>query len=141
MKCIIRRFYSALKFLHWIVAVKVDWMEEGKLPFHMLEQLLDKQGYSNPGIIMGPGLGLDAAVIDFEQAATCAQDFYNSKNECYLILKTDPITFPTPNPGKYAVIVCANDIATTGAIPYGFGATIIFPPSCSKEDIPQSWHR
>ena len=115
--------------------MKVDCLEEGKLPWDVLEQLLHKQGYLNPGIILGPGLGLDAAVIDFEQAATCARTFYQTHSACYLILKTDPITFPTPNPGKYAVVICANDVVTTGALPFGFGATIIFPPSCSKDQV------
>jgi len=110
-------------------------LEEGKLPFEILEQLLHKQGYSNPGIILGPGLGLDAAVIDFEQASTRACEFYQSSSSCYLVLKTDPITFPTPNPGRYAVIVCANDVVTTGALPFGFGATIILPPSSTKDQV------
>ncbi|MFQ6125576.1 MAG: AIR synthase-related protein [Candidatus Heimdallarchaeota archaeon] len=110
-------------------------MEEGKVPWDVLKQLLHKQGYSNPGIILGPGLGLDATVIDFEQAAAHAQAFYQTSSTCYLILKTDPITFPTPNPARYAVRVCANDIVTTGAIPYGFGATVIFPPGCSKAQV------
>lgn len=107
-------------------------MEEGKVPWDVLEQLLHKQGYLNPGILLGPGLGLDAAVLDFKQAAARAQRFYQTSSSCYLVLKTDPITFPTPNPAQYAVRVCANDIVTTGAIPFGFGATVIFPPGCSK---------
>ncbi len=115
--------------------MKVDDLEEGKVPWDVLKQLLHKQGYSNPGIILGPGLGLDATVIDFEQAATHAQTFYQTSSTCYLVLKTDPITFPTPNPAQYAVRVCANDIVTTGAIPYGFGATVIFPPGCSKAQV------
>ncbi len=115
--------------------VKVDYLEEGKVPWNVLKQLLHKQGYLNPGIILGPGLGLDAAVLDFDQAAAHAQTFYQTSSVCYLVLKTDPITFPTPNPAQYVVRVCANDIVTTGAIPFGFGATVIFPPNCSKAQI------
>jgi hydrogenase maturation factor len=45
----------------------------------------------------------------------------------YLVAKTDPITFATDEIGWYAVQVNANDLATTGAIPRWFMATVLLP--------------
>lgn len=110
-------------------------MEEGKLPLEKLRSLLKFEGYSNDGIVMKGGVGLDVAVIDLEQAANSAQQFYGSNEPCTLVVKSDPITFPTAEPGKYAVIVNSNDISCAGAIPFGFLATIIAPPNTSFEEI------
>jgi len=64
-------------------------------------------------VILGPGIGLDCAVLDLG-------------NTC-LVFKSDPITFATDEIGWYAVQVNANDIATTGAIPRWFLVTALFP--------------
>ncbi|MHA1308122.1 MAG: AIR synthase related protein [Candidatus Heimdallarchaeota archaeon] len=110
-------------------------MEEGKLPLELLEQLLKQQKGSFDGLIQGPKVGSDVAVVDFKKAITRVLAFYNSKAEVYFVSKTDPITFPTPDPGRYAVIVNANDVVTSGALPYGFSATIIVPDGSSKDLI------
>lgn len=84
----------------------------GKLPAQLLADLLPEL----PGgarVVLGPRPGEDAAVIDFPDR--------------YLVAKTDPITFATDMIGWYAVQVCANDIATTGATPLWFMATILLP--------------
>jgi hydrogenase maturation factor len=44
-----------------------------------------------------------------------------------LILKSDPITFATDAIGHYAVLINANDIATSGAAPRWLLATLLFP--------------
>jgi len=49
----------------------------------------------------------------------------------YLVAKTDPITFATDEIGWYAVQVNANDIATMGAVPLWFLATILLPGACA----------
>lgn len=85
----------------------------GKLDFHLLEKLLNTNPITDPRIIVGPGIGEDAAVIDF--------------GEKYLVAKTDPITFTTHRIGWYAVNVNANDIATMGATPKWFLATLLLP--------------
>jgi hydrogenase expression/formation protein HypE len=54
---------------------------------------------------------------------------YQSTSPPYLIYKSDPITFPTPNPAKYLITVNMNDLATCGAIPYGITITILLPPN------------
>ena len=85
----------------------------GKLPFDLLSRLLD--GYTGPNkrVLVGPRVGEDATVIEFEK--TC------------LVVKTDPITFATDEIGHYAVHVNANDIATMGALPRWFLATLLLP--------------
>ena len=64
-------------------------------------------------VLVGPQVGEDAAVITFGE--TC------------LVVKTDPITFATDEIGHYAVHVNANDVATMGAVPRWFLATLLLP--------------
>ena len=45
-----------------------------------------------------------------------------------LVLKSDPITFATDAVGYYAMVVNANDLATSGARPRWMLATLLFPP-------------
>ncbi len=94
----------------------------GKLDFHLLEKLLEKyQSKLDPRIVVGPKLGEDAAVIDYPDR--------------YLVAKTDPITFATDAIGWYAVQVNANDIATRGATPKWFQATILLPENKTTEEL------
>ncbi|NHJ38902.1 MAG: hypothetical protein FK731_02635 [Asgard group archaeon] len=111
------------------------FMEEGKLPLNLLDEMLKQSTLEIEGIIQGPKVGSDVAVVDYEKIKKNAQSYYNSKEEVYLVFKTDPISFPTPNPGRYAVIVNANDIVTSGAIPFGFNVTLILPIESSKEIV------
>ncbi|NHJ83876.1 MAG: hypothetical protein FK734_00355 [Asgard group archaeon] len=110
-------------------------MKEGKLPLDFLEELLNSSEIEINGLIQGPKIGCDVAVFDYYKAIMESLSFYNSDSPVYIVYKTDPITFPTSNPGRYSVIVNANDIVTSGAIPYGFNATIILPVKSTKEDI------
>lgn len=84
----------------------------GKLPVEVLEPLLSKAP-TDRSVIVGPGIGLDAAVVDLEGAL--------------LVTKTDPITFATDRIGWYAVHINANDIACSGAKPRWFLATLLLP--------------
>ena len=94
----------------------------GKLDFSLLERLLGKyQSKTDSRVIIGPKLGEDAAVIDFPDR--------------YLVAKTDPITFATEEIGWYAVQVNANDIATRGAVPKWFQATILLPENKTTEEL------
>ena len=52
-----------------------------------------------------------------------------------MVYKADPITFPTPNPAEYLIIVNKNDLATAGALPYGITSTILLPPSTSESSL------
>ncbi|MFN3531908.1 MAG: AIR synthase family protein [Candidatus Brocadia sp.] len=85
----------------------------GKLDYRLLEKFLCLNPIRDPRVIVGPKIGEDAAVIDFGKK--------------YLVAKTDPITFTTHRIGWYAVNVNANDIATMGATPKWFLATVLLP--------------
>ena len=94
----------------------------GKLPFRTLERLLKRNRISDPRVIVGPGIGEDAAVIDMGGPR-------------YLIAKTDPITFTADQIGWYAVHINANDIATMGARPLWYLATLLLPEELTSEDL------
>ena len=85
----------------------------GKLPADLLAVLLTRVAPKDPRVILGPGIGQDAAVID--------------QGNHYLVAKTDPITFATDDIGWYAVNVNANDIACMGARPKWFMASVLLP--------------
>ncbi len=94
----------------------------GKLSPEIFTQILDRAPISDPRLILEPGIGLDCAVLALED--TC------------LVFKSDPITFATDEIGWYAVQVNANDIATTGAIPRWFLASVLLPEGItSTEDV------
>jgi hydrogenase maturation factor len=94
----------------------------GKLPVELLSQLLAQAPASDPRVLIGPGIGLDCAVIDF--------------GEKLLVVKSDPITFATDEIGWYAVQVNANDIATTGAEPRWLMVTLLLPEGqTAPEDV------
>ncbi len=84
----------------------------GKLPSDLLAALLSRLP-PDTRVIVGPRPGEDAAVI--------------AMSDRYLVAKTDPITFATDEIGWYAVQVNANDIATTGATPRFFMASVLLP--------------
>ncbi len=92
----------------------------GKLPPHLLADLIGKLP-GDPRVVVGPRPGEDAAVIDM--------------GDRYLVTKTDPVTFVTESVGWYAVQVNANDIATTGATPRWFMATILLPGGKADESM------
>jgi hydrogenase expression/formation protein HypE len=85
----------------------------GKLPAEHLARLLARHAPADPRVVLGPGVGHDAAVISF--------------GDRYLVTKTDPITFASDEIGWYAVHVNANDVACTGATVRWFLATLLLP--------------
>lgn len=85
----------------------------GKLPVPLLVELLAAAPCDDPDVLLGPGVGLDCAVVEV--------------GGTLLAFKSDPITFATDEIGWYAVQVNANDIATTGATPRWFLATVLLP--------------
>jgi hydrogenase maturation factor len=93
----------------------------GKLPAEHLARLLGRYAPSDPRIVLGPGVGRDAAVISF--------------GDRYLVAKTDPITFASDEIGWYAVHVNANDIACTGATVRWFLATLLLPEGQADEAL------
>jgi hydrogenase maturation factor len=95
-------------------------VDAGKLPNDILSELLAKVRRQDPRVVLGPGIGRDAAVID-------------TGGPRLLVAKSDPITFATDLIGWYAVHVNANDLACMGARPSWFLATILLPEGASPE--------
>jgi len=95
----------------------------GKIPPELLARLLAREAgaTAHPRVIVGPGIGLDCAVLDF--------------GDRYLVAKSDPITFATDEIGWYAVQVNANDIACSGAQPQFFLATLLLPETHGNADL------
>lgn len=93
----------------------------GKLDQKFLEELLKGQSINDQRVVVGPAIGEDAAVIDM--------------GDRYLVLKSDPVTFATQGIGWYAVNVNANDIATMGAQPKWFLATVLLPEKKTDEHL------
>ncbi len=94
----------------------------GKLPNRLLRDFLNQFIFDDPTVLINPGVGEDIAAVDVES------------NEV-LVLKSDPITFATDSIGQYAVLVNANDIATSGAIPQWFLTTLFFPSGTTASQI------
>src|SRR4030067_1666378 len=95
---------------------KIKILKTGKLDINILKRFLEKNMILDPQVIVGPKIGEDAAVIDLGKGA-----------DRYWVLTSDPITFTTEEIGYYGVVVNLNDIATMGAIPKWFLATLLFP--------------
>ncbi len=93
-------------------------LKAGKLPVDLLEPLLARIP-SSPRVLIGGGIGRDAAVIEFSE-----------ETDRLLVAKTDPITFATDRIGWYAVNINANDIVCMGADPVWFLATLLLPEHC-----------
>ena len=93
----------------------------GKLPPETMAALLAQVPQRDPRVILGPGIGHDAAVIEM--------------GDRYLVTKSDPITFATDEIGWYAVQVNANDVACLGATPRWFVATFLLPEGRSDRAL------
>lgn len=93
-------------------------MKLGKFPAGLLERMLATNRITDSRVVLGPGVGEDAAALDM--------------GDRLLVAKSDPITFATESIGWYAVQVNANDVACTGATPKWFLATILAPESFSE---------
>jgi len=78
----------------------------------------------NSRVVVGPRFGEDAAVIDM--------------GANYLVAKTDPITFASERIGWYAVNINANDVATMGARPRWFLATLLLPEKSTSLSLVRS---
>ena len=95
--------------------------EVGKLPHAVLERMIGKIDVEDSRVVLGPGIGEDAAVIDM--------------GDRYLVATTDPITFAQERIGWYCVNVNANDVATMGARPRWFFATLLLPEGKARQPL------
>jgi hydrogenase expression/formation protein HypE len=93
----------------------------GKIDPKILGRLLSQYTSAGHRVLIGAGIGEDAAIIDMDHV--------------YLVAKTDPITHVTGEIGRYAVHINANDIASMGGSPLWFLATILMPSGSKARDI------
>lgn len=97
-------------------------MKVGKLNWDDLKCLIDnKRGALRNDVRMRSSIGEDCAVVNF------------GDYEC--VISTDPITGAVVNPGKLAVHINCNDIASCGVEPIGIMVTILAPEHCKLEEI------
>jgi hydrogenase expression/formation protein HypE len=102
-------------------AVKKGSLPMGKLDVHILRRLLRQYAIADERVLLGPGVGEDAAAIDLGHKV--------------LIVATDPITFAADEIGYYSVMVNANDVASTGAEPRWYTVTILLPEKDATEGL------
>jgi hydrogenase expression/formation protein HypE len=93
----------------------------GKIAPRFLGELLSQYTDAANRVLIGAGIGEDAAIIDM--------------GHVYLVAKTDPITHVTGEIGRYAVHINANDIAAMGGTPLWFLAAILMPSGSNSRDI------
>jgi hydrogenase maturation factor len=91
----------------------VEPLRTGKLQSDFLRKLLGEIDITDERVVIGPGIGEDAAAIDM--------------GDHYLIVKSDPITFVQDEIGWYVVNINANDIAAMGGVPRWFLVTMLLP--------------
>jgi len=94
----------------------------GKLDPYMLRQIVfNRLGKHDSRLLLGPGIGEDATVIDFGDRA--------------LVVHSDPITGAIENIGWLAVNVCTNDIATRGVRPLWILTVLLLPEGISSAQL------
>jgi hydrogenase expression/formation protein HypE len=87
----------------------------GKLPNSLLGPMLSEFRKATSGLLFGPGVGRDAAVV---QGPTV---------DSVVVLKSDPVTFTSQLAAHYAVAVNCNDIAAAGGTPRWLLASLLLP--------------
>ena len=89
------------------------FLDAGKIPGELLDDLLSEHTVADPSVVVGPGVGFDAAAVDV--------------GDSLLVVKTDPITFARERAPHYLVNVNANDLACMGATPRWLLVTALLP--------------
>lgn len=92
----------------------------GKLPSWLLRKVLPGST-RDPDILVGPGVGRDAAAI--------------AVGERVLVAKNDPITFASEGGAAHLVEVNANDVACMGATPRWLLVTALLPHGVTPADV------
>ena len=96
------------------------FLPPGKLPGDLLNRLVATYASSpDPSVVVGPGRGRDAAVVQPDGALVAA--------------KTDPITFASTSAASYLVDVNSNDLACLGATPRWLLVTALLPQGKTTE--------
>ena len=96
---------------------------EGKLPPSLLEGSIFRYcGASRPEVIIGPGIGEDAALISWPEGQ-------------YVAVASDPIVGARAGAGKFLVHINANDIACKGGDPAYFVVTLLVPSADGVQGV------
>lgn len=93
----------------------------GKLPSALLGRMLAAYAPSDQSLLVGPGIGRDAAAIAIGGAV--------------LVAKTDPITFAGQDAAAYLVDINANDVACLGARPRWLLVTALLAPGTTEAEV------
>ena len=97
-------------------------LPNGKFPSDLLDEFFGHLRHDDKRFLIKPGIGEDTAAIDMSHQNT-------------LVVTSDPITFVTDRIGYYTVLINANDIATSGAVPQWLMTTLLFPPGSTPSEI------
>lgn len=90
-------------------------LPRGKLPDDLLAAHLAGSRTDDPSVLVPAGVGEDVAALDIA-------------GHSVLVAHGDPITLTGGDVGRFAAMVNANDIATSGAEPRWLLATVLLPP-------------
>ena len=96
-------------------------LPSGKLPLHILREILQNLPATDPDVLVGAAPGEDAAALDLS-------------TENLLVIASDPITFTTTDVGRYLLAVNGNDLAVMGAEPRWLLTTCLLYTSPSPRD-------
>lgn len=93
----------------------------GKLsPEALKRNVLSYRGAERPELLIGPGVGEDAAVIRWPEGK-------------YMIFASDPVVGADNGAGRLLVRINSNDIASKGGDPAYLAVTLVLPPSFGEE--------
>src|SRR5438309_4523837 len=87
----------------------------------MVRAVYSHGGKWNAGLVLGPGIGRDTAVVRLGKKL--------------VVLTADPVTGTTKHIGEHSVHINANDIAATGAKPVWYVCTLLLPPGTSEKAL------
>ena len=96
-------------------------LPSGKLsPEALKRNILSYRGAPRPEVLIGPGVGEDAAVVKWPEGK-------------YMVFASDPIVGAESGAGRLLVRINSNDIASKGGDPAYLAVTLILPPAFGEE--------
>lgn len=100
-------------------------MKKGKIPESVLRRSVLRQLHNRRDeVLMGAGVGEDCAALKLAE-------------DEILVMSTDPITGTGKDMGELAILVTANDLASSGAEPIGVMLTILLPVGTEEAVLKQ----
>ena len=96
-------------------------LPSGKLsPEALKRNILSYSGAPRPEVLIGPGVGEDAAVVKWPEGK-------------YMVFASEPIVGAESGAGRLLVRINSNDIASKGGDPAYLAVTLILPPAFGEE--------